>query len=57
VIVGDHDVEEVHAMSDPLAERVPGAQKRVIAGADQPVNARQPDKFNKLVLDVLSFRM
>jgi 3-oxoadipate enol-lactonase len=57
VIVGDHDVEEVHAMSDLLAERVPGAQKRVIAGADQPVNARRPDKFNKLVLDFLSFRM
>jgi pimeloyl-ACP methyl ester carboxylesterase len=57
VVVGDHDVEEVHRMSDLLAERVPGAQKRVIAGADQPVNVRRPDKFNKLVLDFLSFRM
>jgi pimeloyl-ACP methyl ester carboxylesterase len=57
VIVGDHDVEEVHRMSDLLAERIPGAQKRVIAGADQPVNVRRPEKFNKLVLDFLSFRM
>jgi pimeloyl-ACP methyl ester carboxylesterase len=57
VVVGDHDVEEVHRMSDLIAERVPGAQKRVIAGADQPVNVRRPDKFNKLVLDFLSFRM
>jgi 3-oxoadipate enol-lactonase len=57
VIVGDHDVEEVHKMSDLLAERLPGAQKRVIAGADQPVNVRRPDKFNELVLDFLSFRM
>jgi pimeloyl-ACP methyl ester carboxylesterase len=57
VIVGDHDVEEVHRMSDLIAERVPGAQKRVIAGADQPVNVRRPEKFNKLVLDFLSFRM
>ena len=57
VVVGDHDVEEVHRMSDLLAERIPGAQKRVIAGADQPVNVRRPDKFNQLVLDFLSFRM
>lgn len=57
VVVGDNDVEEVHRMSDLLAERVPGAQKRVIAGADQPVNVRRPDKFNQLVLDFLSFRM
>jgi 3-oxoadipate enol-lactonase len=57
VVVGDHDVEEVHRMSDLLAERIPGAQKRVIAGADQPVNVRRADRFNKLVLDFLSFRM
>jgi 3-oxoadipate enol-lactonase len=57
VVVGDHDVEEVHRMSELLAERVPGAQKRLIAGADQPVNVRRADKFNELVLDFLSFRM
>lgn len=57
IVVGDHDVEEVHQMADLLAEGIPGAQKRVIAGADQPVNVRRPDKFNKLVLDYLSFRM
>ena len=57
VVVGDHDVEEVHQISDLLTERIPGAQKRVIAGADQPVNVRRPDKFNKVVLDFLSFRM
>jgi 3-oxoadipate enol-lactonase len=57
IIVGDRDVEEVHAMSDLLAERIPGALKRVIAGADQAVNVRRPEKFNRLVLDFLSFRM
>jgi pimeloyl-ACP methyl ester carboxylesterase len=57
VVVGDHDLEEVHRVSDLLAEGIPGAQKRVIAGADQPVNVRRPDKFNKLALDFLSFRM
>jgi 3-oxoadipate enol-lactonase len=57
VVVGDNDVEEIHAMSDLLAEQIPGARKRVIAGADQPVNARRPGKFNTVVLDFLSFRM
>jgi pimeloyl-ACP methyl ester carboxylesterase len=57
VIVGDRDTEEIHGMAGLLAERVPGAQKRVIAGADQPVNVRRPDKFNRLVLDFLSFRV
>jgi pimeloyl-ACP methyl ester carboxylesterase len=56
IVVGDHDVEEVHTMADVLAERIPGALKRVIAGADQPVNVRRPEKFNRLVLDFLSFR-
>jgi pimeloyl-ACP methyl ester carboxylesterase len=57
IVVGDNDVEEVHTISDLLADRIPGAQKRVIAGADQPVNVRRPAKFNKMVLDFLSFRM
>jgi len=35
-VVGDHDAEKVHRMSDLLAERLPGAPKRVIAGADSP---------------------
>jgi len=29
----------------------------VIAGADQVVNVRKPQKFNQLVLDFLGFRM
>lgn len=57
VIIGDRDLGERHAIADLLATLVPGARKRVIADADQLVNVRKPAKFNRLVLDFLSFRM
>ena len=57
VIVGDHDLHEVHDIADLLVASIPGASKRVIANADQLVNVARPDRFNRLVLDFLSFRM
>lgn len=57
VVVGDHDLEETHAIADLLSSAIPGAQKRVIANADQLVNVGRPDRFNRVVLDFLSFRM
>ena len=57
VIVGDRDIAEIHAIADLLERRVPGAHRRVIAGADHLVNMRRPEKFNRQVLDFLSFRM
>jgi pimeloyl-ACP methyl ester carboxylesterase len=56
VIVGHRDIEEIHTMSDLIVESVPGAHKHVVADADQLVNVRRPDRFNRLVLDFLSFR-
>jgi len=56
VIVGDRDVGEIHAIADVLVERVPGAHKREIHDADHLVMVRQPDVFNRVVLDFLSFR-
>lgn len=56
ILVGDRDLGEVHAIADLLAERVPGARKRVIAEADQLVNVRRPERFNRSVLEFLSFR-
>lgn len=53
VIVGEKDVGGIHAIANLLTERIPGAQKRVIAGADHVVNVRAPQKFNRLVLDFL----
>lgn len=57
VVVGDHDLEEVHRIADRLTTSIPGASKRVIAEADQLVNVAKPERFNRLVLDFLSFRM
>ncbi len=54
MIVGEQDIAEIHAIANLIAERVPGAQKRVIAGADHLVNARAPEKFNRMVLDFLA---
>lgn len=56
VVVGDQDLAEVHAIADLIATSIPGAQKRVIAEADQLVNVGKPEKFNRLALDFLSFR-
>ncbi len=57
VVVGDRDLAEIHLIADTLVERVPGALKRVIAGGDQLVNLRRPERFDRVVLDFLSFRM
>lgn len=56
VIVGDRDLGEIHAIADLLVASIPGATKRVVGEADQLVNVCRPDRFNRLVLDFLSFR-
>ncbi len=56
VIVGDDDVAEIHEVADLIVERVPGAHKREVHGADHLVMVRQPEVFNRLVLDFLAFR-
>jgi pimeloyl-ACP methyl ester carboxylesterase len=57
VIVGERDVAEIHAIADLIVERVPGAHMRPIHDADHLVNVRQPEIFNRVVLDFLSFRV
>lgn len=57
VVVGDRDLAETHGIADRITSSIPGARKRVIADADLLVNVRRPEKFNRLVLDFLSFRM
>jgi pimeloyl-ACP methyl ester carboxylesterase len=56
IVIGDRDLGEIHHIADELTDRIPGASKRVIAEADHLVNVRKPEKFNRLVLDFLSFR-
>jgi 3-oxoadipate enol-lactonase len=56
VIVGDRDIEEIHAIAEMVTQSIPGARKRVIADADALVNVRRADRFNRVVLDFLAFR-
>lgn len=56
VIVGERDVREIHAIADRLVAEVPGALKREVHDADHLVMVRQPEVFNRVVLDFLSFR-
>jgi len=56
IVIGDRDIGEIHHIADELADAIPGASKRVIAEADHLVNVRKPEKFNRMVLDFLSFR-
>lgn len=57
VIVGDRDVGEIQAIADLIVGSIPGARKRVIADADALVNVRRPERFNRVVLDFLAFRI
>jgi 3-oxoadipate enol-lactonase len=56
VVVGEQDLGEIHAIADAIVALVPGAHKDVIAGADHLVNMRKPERFNRIVLDFLSWR-
>lgn len=56
VVVGHGDLAEIHAIADLLVAQIPGASKRVLAEADQLVNVSKAEKFNRIVLDFLSFR-
>lgn len=56
VVMGHRDLGEIHAIADLLVAQIPGASKRVVAEADQLVNVSKAEKFNRLVLDFLSFR-
>lgn len=57
IVVGDRDLEEIHRIADLLAAEIPGASKRVVAEADQLVNVAKPERFDRMVLDFLAFRM
>lgn len=56
VVVGDRDVEEIHRIAEVLVGGVSGAHTREIHDGDLLVMVRQPEVFNRVVLDFLSFR-
>jgi len=54
VILGTRDAAVMEEITDVVAERVPGARKAVIEGADHLPMMRRPEEFNRLVLEFLS---
>ena len=54
VLVGDEDIEDMHALSERFATEIPGARRATIPGAAHMPNLEQPAAFDKLVLDFLA---
>jgi 3-oxoadipate enol-lactonase/4-carboxymuconolactone decarboxylase len=53
-VAGEHDPLASPQMVRQVADRVPGARFEVIPGVQHLVNLERPDRFNELLLDLLS---
>jgi len=54
VVVGDHDLPEVHETAGVLMSNIRGARKAVIHDAAHLPNLEHPEKFNRVLLDFLN---
>jgi 3-oxoadipate enol-lactonase len=54
VLVGEEDVEDIHAIAARFAAEIPGARKATIPGAAHVPNVERPAEFDALVLDFLA---
>ncbi len=54
VILGDRDVPVMEAIADKIVAGIDGARKVLIEDADHLPNMRQPERFNREVLDFLA---
>ncbi len=53
VVWGDRDIEEIAAMGEVLVAGIPGARRAIIEGTDHLPNVREPEQFNRVVLEFL----
>jgi len=53
VVVGEHDIPDVHAHAGAISAGIPGAQRVVVSGAGHLVPLEQPEAFNALAQDFL----
>ncbi len=53
IVVGSEDVEDIHAMAEHLAARIPGARLAKVEGAGHLPSLERPDELNRLLLDFL----
>jgi pimeloyl-ACP methyl ester carboxylesterase len=52
-LVGDYDAPEFRALAKLIAEKIPHARHKVIAGAAHLMNLEKPDEFNRAVVELL----
>ena len=53
VIGGERDVSDIHQIVAKLAAEIPGAKKKILAGAGHLVPMELPDEFNRLTLEFI----
>jgi 3-oxoadipate enol-lactonase len=53
VISGEHDTPRMTELGGLLARRIPGARRTVFERSDHFPNMREPERFNRVVLDFL----
>lgn len=53
IVVGEHDIPDVHAHAGVIEAGVPGSQRVVMSGAGHLVPLEIPDRFNEQVLFLL----
>jgi pimeloyl-ACP methyl ester carboxylesterase len=53
VVIGEHDIPDVHAHGGAIEAGIPNAERVIVAGAGHLVPLEQPDRFNTTVLDFL----
>ncbi|MFC1960308.1 alpha/beta fold hydrolase [Chloroflexota bacterium] len=54
IIVGSHDLPELHAVADLLSQGISGASKVILPGVGHLSNMESPVRFNKAVLAFLA---
>ncbi len=54
VLIGEHDVSDMHVIASRIAAGIPGARHEQIAGAAHLPSMERPEEFDRLVLGFLS---
>jgi pimeloyl-ACP methyl ester carboxylesterase len=54
IVLGAQDLQDINQMWHQYGPRFPSSRTVVLDGADHVVNMRQPEEFNRLVLEFLA---
>jgi pimeloyl-ACP methyl ester carboxylesterase len=54
IVVGEHDLEDIHDIAVAYERELPGARSVVLPGAAHLPSLERPEEFDRLVLDFLA---